>query len=256
MTAQAIPDGPGYGMGVRYFGAGDPGAVGANEAWFDGTDLRIRNAANTAWVAIGAAPSTPTLAQVLAVGADANGVEITDLGAPGSPDSAARLADAGGGSAFVAATRTVSLDSFAPPALVTGSDPLIPAFFRDYHNNNVSGAALTALLAAMGLVWDGTAGTLTATKDIALSIDVDVDLEAGPMTGLTTLTVNKSYSSPSGALPLFDSGGALISPAADPALRWSGVVALDSGSFISFILGGTPLDAPLADYIIRLVQVA
>jgi len=89
MATVIVPDGPGYGLGVRYFGDVDPGAVGAFAGWFDTATgaLKFRNAADTAWIAV--AVGTPDLAAVLAVGATAGGVEITGLG-----DSSGNAGDA------------------------------------------------------------------------------------------------------------------------------------------------------------------
>jgi len=80
MATVIVPDGPGYGLGVRYFGDVDPDAVGAFAGWFDTATgaLKFRNAADTAWIAV--AVATPDLAAVLAVGAAAGGGRITGLG--------------------------------------------------------------------------------------------------------------------------------------------------------------------------------
>lgn len=93
MATVIVPDGPGYGLGIRYFGDVDPGAVGAFAGWFDTATgaLKFRNAADTLWVAV--AGGTPALSAVLAVGADAGGVEITGLGAATNPDDATRMGD-------------------------------------------------------------------------------------------------------------------------------------------------------------------
>lgn len=123
MTAQAIPDGPGYGIGVRYWGAGDPGAVGARELWFDGTYLSIRNAANTAWVQLGGAGSVPDLATVLMQGADAGGVTITNLGAGVDPTDAAQLDQAGSGGGTPAILLDYALSSDLTNVALTGGSP-------------------------------------------------------------------------------------------------------------------------------------
>jgi hypothetical protein len=260
VPATELHDGPGYGVGLRYVQTTDPGAVGAFEQWFDGTNLYIRNAANTAWVTIGAGGTTPPLAEVLAQGADANGVTITDLGAGSNPTDAAQLDQAGGGS-FTAATRTVSLVSFAPDAIAVGTDPLIPELFRDNHNNNVTGAALTALLAAMGLVWDGTAGTLAATKDVALAIDFLFDLVDGPLTSGETASfqLNESYGAAIPSRVLFSSAGVNVYGSAFgkafPVI-FSASVALETGDYISFLQVGQIGDTLFTDWRIRIVQVA
>jgi hypothetical protein len=80
MVSTRVPDEPGYGRGIQWIGPTDPGAVGAEQVWWDPTTntLNVRDAGNAAWVAI--AGGTPGLAAVLAVGADAGGAVITGLG--------------------------------------------------------------------------------------------------------------------------------------------------------------------------------
>jgi hypothetical protein len=56
MAVTELPDAPGYGRGIHWVGATDPGAVGALEVWFDPTgpgSLKIRDAANAAWLTVG-----------------------------------------------------------------------------------------------------------------------------------------------------------------------------------------------------------
>jgi hypothetical protein len=61
MSVLELPDAPGYGRGIHWVGATDPGAVGPLEVWFDPTGagtLRVRNLANTAWLTVGSAGAT------------------------------------------------------------------------------------------------------------------------------------------------------------------------------------------------------
>ncbi len=80
MASTRVPDEPGYGRGIQWIGPTDPGEVGAEQVWWDPTTntLSVRDAGNTAWVAI--AGGTPGLAAVLAVSPDATGIGITNLG--------------------------------------------------------------------------------------------------------------------------------------------------------------------------------
>jgi hypothetical protein len=62
MGVLELPDAPGYGRGIHWVGATDPGAVGPLEVWFDPTapgTFRVRNLANTAWLTVGGAPALP-----------------------------------------------------------------------------------------------------------------------------------------------------------------------------------------------------
>jgi hypothetical protein len=103
---------------------------------------------------------TADLAAVLGVGADAGGVTITGLGAPANPNDAARLADVGGGSASLGYVQSVGADNAGTPVVITlGTAPTSGNLLILV--SSIDGADIASVVSA-GTVWTQLADYLEA----------------------------------------------------------------------------------------------
>jgi hypothetical protein len=133
MAVTELPDAPGHGRGIHWVGTTDPGAVGPLEVWFDPSGagtFKVRDLANAAWLTVG-----------------------------------------GAGAPFVYADSVIYADCSVPGA-IPGAGYFMPAFntYYDPTSSLIAGAAVTALLAALGLTVDVANQVFTVTRAGVLSL--------------------------------------------------------------------------------------